>query len=304
MDRAAYLAALRGFADRLGEPKAEPDPERAAYVARLVALAAKLQESSEQQLDDGSDAFRRILRPNVRDIMWRVAGATLERRRRLAPEARDSLRVLETSPDLLGPLAYSRTEVAHSRALCFLLDPSRSGELGHECLRAFVELVMDARNDNDAEDQDADVSGSTVEAERAIHPWGRVDISIESPSSLIFVEVKVDAEERPNQLLDYSRALAHCAGTRQAILVFLTANEQQAGVGTKHRHVTFRDLLRAWLPIAARTRRPEGTYLAMYLKTIARHLERLADEGEFDHWRLRTQRAALAFIEKEVETDA
>ena len=162
-------------------------------------MGAKLNAASEQELDDGAEAFRRILRPNVRDIMWRVAGATLERRRQLGPEARDALRVLEVSPDLLGPLGYSRTEVAHSRALSFFLDPSRSGEVGRECLAAFVDVVMQA-GDNDADEEPPDVSGAAVEAERDVAPWGRVDISIASPNSLVFVEVKVDADERPNQL--------------------------------------------------------------------------------------------------------
>jgi hypothetical protein len=83
MDRAGYFEALRGFAGRLREPTVTADPERDAYVARIVAMGAKLNSSEGREEDDGADAFRRVLMPNVRDIMWRVAGATLERRRQL-----------------------------------------------------------------------------------------------------------------------------------------------------------------------------------------------------------------------------
>jgi hypothetical protein len=301
MDRAGYLEALRAFAGPLREPTVAPDPERDAYVARIVAMGSKLRASEGNEENDGVEAFRHVLMPNVRDIMWRVAGATLERRRQLGPESRDALRVLEVSPDLLGPLAYARTEVAHSRALSFFLDPAQSGDVGRECLAAFVELVARV-GDRDADDEAPDVTGAHVMAERVVAPYGRVDVSIDAPKSLIFVEVKVDAAEGPSQLARYNKALAQLAMGREALLVFLTADDEQTGAGSDHRHVTFADVLRAWLPIAARTKKAQGTYLAMYLKTIARHLHRLADDGEFDAWRLPTQRAALAFIERELET--
>ena len=96
---------LRGFAGRLLEPAVAPDPERDAVPRSHRFDAPGSGPARSTRRATGADAFRRVLMPNVRDIMWRVAGATLEHRRQLGPESRDALRVLEVSPDLLGPLA-------------------------------------------------------------------------------------------------------------------------------------------------------------------------------------------------------
>ena len=135
-----------------------------------------------------------------------------------------------------------------------------------------------------------------------VAPYGRVDVSIDAPKSLIFVEVKVDAAEGPSQLARYNKALAQLAMGRETLLVFLTADDEQTGAGSNHRHVTFTDVLRAWLPSPREPRKLRAPTWLCTSRPIARHLHRLADDGDFDAWRLPTQRAALAFIERELET--
>jgi hypothetical protein len=301
MDRGGYIQALVRLAETLGPADSADYADRSTYLTRLVAFAAKLKVSEQQAADAGLEAFRRVLKANARDILWRVAGATLERRRLLPVASQDALRTLGLAPDLLGPLGFARTELAHSSALAFFLDPTRSGSLGTECLSAFVELVVDS-GDDQAEQEPPDLTAVRVTSERSLGRWGRVDISIDGPRVLILVEVKVDAKEGPQQIPRYTNAINELAGDRQALLVFLTHDREQTGVGDAHRHITFADVLRVWLPIATTQRSPEATYLAMYMKTIAQHLQGLAGEGGFDRWDLHTQRAALAFIERELET--
>ena len=301
MDRGEYLRALAGFGRKLGPSKSASDADRTQYVARIVGFAEKLQIEEQSAAEAGVEAFRRVLRPNAQDILWRVAGATLDRRRLLSAASREVLRVLEVEPDLLGPLGDARTELAHSSALAFFLDPARSGGVGGACLSSFVELVVRA-GEQDADEELPDLTDARVTSERVLGRWGRVDVSIDGPRALIFVEVKVDAGEGPQQLSRYAKAMTELAGERESLLVFLTDNVGQTGQGDGHRHVTFSDVLAVWLPIAAKTRSPEATYLAMYLKTIARHLRGIAGPGAFDQWDLHTQRAALDFIQRESET--
>jgi hypothetical protein len=301
VERGDYLGALVRFGTRLEPAKTASDEGRAQYLGRVVGFGAKLKTEERDAAEAGVEAFRRVLGPRAQDILWRVAGATLDRRRQLSPASRDALRVMEVEPDLLGPLGDARTEVAHSSALAFFLDPTRSGGVGGACLASFVELVARVGG-ADAEEELPDLTDARVTSERVLGRWGRVDVSIDGPNALIFVEVKVDAGEGPEQLSRYAKAMAELAGERESLLVFLTDDVGQAGNGDGHRHVTFSDVLAAWLPIAATTRSPEATYLAMYLKTIARHLRHVAGRGAFDQWDLHTQRAALEFIQRESET--
>ena len=305
MDRGEYIEALTRLAGALGPQRPPGDAERTAYISKLVGLAAKLKTADDAEDDSALTAFRTVLKPNARDIMWRVAGATLERRRSLPSTSRQALHVLEVAPDLLGPLGCARTEVAHSGALAFFLDPTAAGDLGTACLEAFVGLVVapttSAEGSDDLPDT-LDLTGAKVTAERGLGRHGRVDVSIEAPKALVFIEVKVGASEGPDQLARYGKALDELSGDRDTLLVFLTLDEEATTSTTRaYRHITFRDVLRTWLPIAASSHSEGVAYLSMYLKTIAQHLEQLAGAGEFDRWNLHTQRAALEFIKREFE---
>jgi hypothetical protein len=145
-----------------------------------------------------------------------------------------------------------------------------------------------------------DLSGAVITTERSLGQYGRVDVSIDGPKAIVFIEVKIDAAEGNQQLSRYGKALAQLVGERVSLLVFLTFDEKKIAAGG-HRQITFRNLLRVWLPIAASSRSQNAAYLSMYLKTIAQ-LYGVAASGEFDRWPLHTQRAALAFIERELET--
>ncbi len=51
-------------------------------------------------------------------------------------------------------------------------------------------------------------------------------MSIDGPKALVFIEVKVDADEGPQQLDRYAKALDELAGDRDSMLVFLTSDRQ------------------------------------------------------------------------------
>lgn len=301
MDRGEYLAAIGRLAVGLAGRDDSTDRPRAAFLAGLVQVATRLGTEENEAEPAATDAFI-CLRSAMQEIMWRAGGATWERRRVLGRTNRELLRVLEAELDLLGPIQQERVERAHSAAIAFFLDVHQYGEVARACRSAFKRLLVEgtARGEDGDLPDELDLADVDVEAERQLGDLGRVDISLDGPNALVFVEVKVDAAEGAEQLTRYAKALDRLAGDRESLLVFLTLDGAPVGRTRRaHRHLTFTDILGAWLPIAAS--HPGAGYLGMYLKTIASHLLRLAGPGEFDGWTLKVQRAALAFLERGVE---
>jgi hypothetical protein len=85
------------------------------------------------------------------------------------------------------------------------------------------------------------------------------------------------------------------------VLVFLTARtreEQPSATSRPHVHLTFQDLLLAWLPLG-RIHRPGAVELRSYLKTVAVHLCDVAAQGPFEDWPLHVQRKCLDMLEQQ-----
>lgn len=303
MNRHEYVQHLADFGRALTSRPTADALARQAYIDRLVTFGRSLlhgEEGADQDLAE----FRRHIMNNPREILWRVAGATALRRRALSPSGRAMLSVLELWPDLLGPLQQHEDEVAHSTLMAHFLSPLQSGEIGSACIKAFVDLLLTPTDEEPTALPDRfDMRDLKVQAERHLGKYGRVDISIESMNTIVFIEVKVGASEGRQQLSGYAKALEalSAASARQPLLVFLTARADQApSIKLAARHVTFRQLLSAWLPISVSGRTPEHLYLSLYLKTIACHFYNLADADAFDCWPLATQRRAMQFLETEV----
>ncbi|WP_437644358.1 PD-(D/E)XK nuclease family protein [Sorangium sp. So ce362] len=311
MNRQDYLDSLVTLAATLDVQAQSEDllRRRQTYLGQLVALAKDLaaQHGPVPASPANTEIFERVIMASPKDILWRVAGASVERRKALPSARRAMLGVLETRPDLLGPLGQAHVEVVHSALVAHFLDPRKSGDVGTACRAAFGTFLIHPTSEEEegAIPEALNFVGAEVRTERHLGKHGRVDISIESPRAVVLIEVKVDAAEGLQQVPDYAAALGElCAqGAREGILVFLTQDpEQRPSVKQAARHIIFRDLLRLWLPVAISGRTSEHMYLSMYLKTVAVHLYGLAEADTFDYWSLRTQRNALRFLESEVES--
>ena len=302
------LVALAATLDAQAQPEYSPHG-RQAYLEQLVAITKEMgaQHGPPPAAAPNTELFERVIMTSPKDILWRIAGATVERRRALPTARRAMLGVLEMRPDLLGPLGQARVETVHSALVAHFLDRRKSGDVGVACRAAFGTLLMNPTMEEEevAVPECLDFAAAEVRTERHLGKYGRVDISIESPRTVVLIEVKVDAAEGDQQLPDYATALDElCSqGSREGILVFLTQDpEQHPNAKQAARHIVFRDLLKAWLPVAISGRTSEHVYLSMYLKTVAFHLYSLAEADAFDYWSLRTQRSALQFLEAEVES--
>lgn len=264
----------------------------------LVLFAAELELRAEPAESVGVEVA--LLESRVQNILWRVVGAQAVVRARLSLEHLRLLEVLEVTPDLMRPLRREREEFAYSCAVAWLLDPARSPRLGRPCLDAFVRLVYD--NESEAMDgfvlQNTRIEGDvSVKTEMVLDAENRVDIVIESTTHLLFVECKIDSEEGRDQLSRYDRALRTRTGPRAGRLVYLTATETAPeSARVSFRHITFRDLLIAWLPIAADATGTDAAFLRMFLKSIAQALYGLAGDHRIDKWPIPIQRASLKFL--------
>jgi hypothetical protein len=306
MTRSEYLERLLALGAGLRARPTQDAQARQQYISRLVEWGRSLTTQAEpvpatEQLAN----FCRLVMPNRQEILWRVTGATAQRRRALSAQGRTMLNALETCPDLLGTLERARDEVTHTKILAHFLDPSRSGGVGSACVKAFVDLILTSGSEEDmpALPDGLNLKDLNIRTERHLGKYGRVDLSLDSLQALVLVEVKIDALERPGQLSDYASALdeLYLSQKRHTMLIFLTRTPDQApSIKRSAVHITFRDVLTAWLSVAISGRTEDHIFLSMYLKTIACHLYGLMAAGSFESWPLATQRRALQFLESEV----
>lgn len=259
------------------------------YLKQLAAKAAVL-EPARGPSDADLQLFRDRIMARPDDLRRKLLGANVQRRRSLASDQRRALDMLDATPDLLGPLGELRYEPAHSRLVARFLKTAAEPILAPLLLRAFLMFVGAPQT---AVEEDA--RSAVVESERWL-PTGRIDISIALPKHLVFVEMKVDAEEGEDQLVRYSKALAAAKGNRDVLLVYLTRpGAEKSNSGVNHTHVTLDQLLLAWLPFAGPGTGSEE-YLARYLKSLAL-LVGCAGAGRFDDWSITQQAAALELVE-------
>lgn len=262
--------------------------ERRAYLQKVAALM-KARVGNDPGVR-GLQLFRDriIARPN--DLRRRLLGDNAMRVRELDAAARRCLDSLGVSPDLLGPLGELRYEPTHSRLVAHFLNPLVEPALAPPLLGALFSQVDVPVGDPSV------LATAKVRGERLL-PAGRLDVSIELEDHLVFVEMKVDASEGDQQLARYAEALELLRGTRRGTLVYLTLDEED-GTDEKvpHVHLSFRQLLLAWLPFAGAGSGPEQ-YLARYLKSVALVVG-AAGMGPFEAWSLGQQRRAIALVEE------
>lgn len=110
--------------------------------------------------------------------------------------------------DVWAVSGLGRKEVRNASVLAWLLDPQGSHGQHAACLKALMARV-NSHEDAWRLDSSA-LEKANVQVEQ--RPLGsvrdRVDIAIDSPDFIIFIEVKIDAVEGDQQLLRYTQAIA------------------------------------------------------------------------------------------------
>jgi hypothetical protein len=256
-----------------------------------LARRAPAVEAPAPVVDQELDLFRRLVMARPEDLRRRLLGANVQRLRGLDREQRAALHALEVLPDLLSPLGELRYEPAHSRLLGYFLDRRRVPGLAEPLLEAMLAMI-----EAPAEAVDQDSTTAAVVSTEVVIPGGRVDLQVESPTLLTYIEVKVDAAEGPSQLQRYRTALDARAEARAKVLAFLTLpGAEGPPTGLPCVHITFADLLSRWLPLARSHDDDASGFLARYLSSVARLLG-YAGQGPFEQWTFADQRSALDFV--------
>lgn len=133
-------------------------------------------------------------------------------RRRTVPQSRHAGgQWIRGHEDLLGALVLGRSELAHSAALQWLLDPLGAHGLGGSLLRRLfrhLDAVVPA---------DHELVRAKVRRE-VVHPLGRADLIVDVVGARIVIENKIDAAEQPAQ----ARRMVEAFDTDNAYFVYLT----------------------------------------------------------------------------------
>jgi hypothetical protein len=280
-EQRAFVAELVALAQAPATAGGPTKAER-AFVEQFVVLARTVLPTG-----DPADEFNTRVANRWQEITWRVQGAVAARFADLDGNQHRFIRTLEDTPSLLRPLAKERDELTHSRLLAWAL--SRPGDLGRALRSAFVELIGLERP----------LDGWLVRAESVLGPSCRVDVDIVVPGRWrCLVEVKVDADERDGQLDDYRTHLDACCATLNidGDLVFVTLDGREGSCGAEHHALSFDELLRRWLPIAAGAE-PDALFLRLWLASIAQGLCGIGQPGPVATWSFAHRVAMLRFLE-------
>lgn len=157
-------------------------------------------------------------------------------------------------PDFLGVLGRERRETYHSTMLGWLLDPGAPTGLGTRFLRRFLTRVDPAFSSISSE-RLASVSVQCEVSRRE----SRTDVVIFGDDFVVAVEVKVDANEGPDQCLRIYRDFRDDPGAR---FVFLTPGGR--------------------LPSTA-IDDAEGVFVPLSYRSVARLLESVLADSAEDH---------------------
>jgi hypothetical protein len=180
---------------------------------------------------------------------------------------------------LYAPMDYGRLEVAHTRTLAWLLDPSKEHGFGASLLSALFPLfddeiaknrpfkIKDVRSENLHYDSDNEI-------------LGRTDIWIEGKwddnkkSFLIVIEAKIDAPEGKDQLDRYEKAI-YGFNIEDVFCVFLTPNGREAeGKKGRNWHPISFSRIAGRLAVVSRDlkKAPGYYYLRFYVTSIIRDI--------------------------------
>jgi hypothetical protein len=257
----------------------------------LVALGRERLD----ELTRGHSAFVRLTEDGGDALRARWLGETALRYQRLPPHKRVAIGVLGAVPDLLAPAGRRYDELLHTNTIAWVLGRTT---FRVEARRRFLKAVEEGIPRNDAAPFSAatfDAQGAIAIAERSVGRFGRVDVWLETPAHVIAIEGKILAQEGKDQVPRYNDARRLFPGKASWTVVFLTVDLDQEPSGPAL-HLTFTDLLRAWLPLAAAGDTGEHRHLGLYLASVAR-LCGIGASGGFDTWTFTERRKALDLLQ-------
>ncbi len=134
----------------------------------------------------------------------------------------------------------------HSNIIFSLIDPNGSHYQGDLFLQLFIKNVLSFENDFG--------SNIIVEAEESTNENRRIDFTIKSSKYYIGIEMKINAKDLDNQILDYKKDLQDKAKNdlkQEVIIYYLTKNGKEA---TKNSHqgkiykkISFEEHIYKWI---------------------------------------------------------
>jgi hypothetical protein len=269
--------------DDLRLRQAEPPPpavlnsSQRVFVDRFMSMAAEYVPQGEP-----AEEFDRLIIQGWGQLTQRVKGAVAAALEELDEDQRHTLRVLEESPSLLEPLGLTYDEHTHCRLLERAL--SLNGPLGDRLREAFLHRIGAAQPP----------SGWTVSRERPVAQGCRVDLELRIAGQWrCWIEAKVNAPEREDQLRDYRRHLDDVGEAEQVevALVFLTIDGTPGQAEGRAKPLRYLDLVQAWAPLVRGTE-PEALYLRLWLRSLA-ELSGLTATGPAHGWPLAQRIRAL-----------
>jgi hypothetical protein len=291
---AGQSPGARAFVDGLlqllqADPPAPPalTPEQRAFVGQLLSIAP-----ARAPQGDPGEVFERVIIQGWKQLTHRVQGAVAADLAELDEDQHYTLRVLEDSPSLLGPLGLAADERAHCKLLEYAL--GLSGPLGDQLRQAFLLRIG-------AEQRPSDW---TVSPERVVAQGCRVDLELRIPGRwCCWIEAKVNAVEREDQLADYRRHLDEVGEAEQieVALVFLTIDGRPGQAEGQALPLRYLDLVQAWAPLV-RGPGAEAIYLRLWLRSLA-ELSGLTATGPSARWPLAQRANALKLLAERTRDD-
>jgi hypothetical protein len=160
---------------------------------------------------------------------------------------------LRTHWNMFEVLGRPRLEMAHSRAIAWLMNPREAHGLRDEFLKQFFERAHLAIP--------PDTIRAVVAIEKRLPSGRRVDIEVSAPGWALVVENKIDASEGKDQTSDYEEYYRDLKSRKpkgyEFYSVFLTRRGQLAGAREGFHPVSYKDV-REILESIMDTRKPSG----------------------------------------------
>lgn len=281
---------------------------QADFVASMVALGQALRPApldpspvlrlGRALVEEEARPLRRFLasfaeRPDWHRSYW--LGQTALARAKLSPTGRRAIDLLGADPDLLSPSGDLYDELAHTKTIAWALQrPELALATGEAFLNLLERSGRPHRSAPPFKRGTLDPASLVARSEVVLDGYGRVDVLMDGPTDVILVEGKLHAGEGADQTARYEKAAATFARGRRWTVVFLTLDPDQVPSG-RALHLTLRELLAAWVPIAADGSTPAHRHLALYLASLGR-VTGVAREGSFDDWTFIERRRALELV--------
>ena len=230
----------------------------AAFLSDLAQVHATLPVASDGNLRSLADHFR----------TWRRATQEF---------VRAHLAELDKDDPLLCPISLFRTmdsgrlEVAHTRTLAWLLDPTRNEEHGFG--DALLAALLGRLADRDHFDRllvervasEYPVEGSPGEGRLDVLAEGEWECMSERVRWTLVIEAKVDAWEGEGQLVKYDEWLRDHAANRETYRVFLTPDGRAPDSGADEwESLSYLELVRVFRAVYGGLRDTPGFHLLRF----------------------------------------